>query len=144
MARYDNLTGLPNRLSLNEDLARALKHAVEAKSRCALLMIDLDRFKAVNDTLGHPVGDKLLAQVAARLKGLMERGMTCGRLGGDEFAVVLHNVPSAGDAESLAQRIIAAIRDRKSVVEGKSVSVRVDLGGGRIMKKKKKKKYAKT
>src|SRR3546814_8753534 len=80
MARYDNLTGLPNRLSLNEDLARALKHAIEAKSRCALLMIDLDRFKAVNDTLGHPVGDKLLAQVAARLKGLMERGMTCGRL----------------------------------------------------------------
>uniref|UniRef100_UPI0022BA0A7A diguanylate cyclase domain-containing protein n=1 Tax=Klebsiella pneumoniae TaxID=573 RepID=UPI0022BA0A7A len=77
----------------------------EAKSRCALLMIDLDRFKAVNDTLGHPVGDKLLAQVAARLKGLMERGMTCGRLGGDEFAVVLHNVPSADAAEDLAQRL---------------------------------------
>ena len=109
MARFDNLTGLPNRLSLHEDLDRALDHAKSAKSRCAMLMIDLDRFKAVNDTLGHPVGDKLLAQVAARLKGMMERGMTCGRLGGDEFAVVLHNVPSAVAAEELSQRIIATI-----------------------------------
>src|SRR3546814_3038986 len=95
MARFDKLTGLPNRLHLNEDLGRALTHAIEAKARCALLMIDLDRFKAVNDTLGHPTGDKLLAQVAARLKSMMERGMSCGRLGGDEFAVVLQNVASA-------------------------------------------------
>nr|WP_312846574.1 diguanylate cyclase [Sphingopyxis sp. PET50] len=103
MARFDNLTGLPNRLSLNEDLQRALTHAIDAKTRCAMLMLDLDRFKAVNDTLGHPVGDKLLAQVSARLKGMMERGMTCGQLGGDEFAIILHNVQSAEEAEALGR-----------------------------------------
>ncbi|MBU0864777.1 MAG: EAL domain-containing protein [Alphaproteobacteria bacterium] len=127
MARFDNLTGLPNRLSLNEDLARALAHALDAKARCALLIIDLDRFKAVNDTLGHPVGDKLLAQVAARLKGLMERGMTCGRLGGDEFAVVLHNVPSADAAEDLAKRLIATI-SRPYVVDNHQLFVGASIG----------------
>ena len=127
MARFDNLTGLPNRLSLHEDLARALDHAQSAKSRCAMLMIDLDRFKAVNDTLGHPVGDKLLAQVAARLKGMMERGMTCGRLGGDEFAVVLHNVPSAVAAEELAQRIIATV-SRPYVVDNHQLFVGASIG----------------
>ncbi|MDO9369953.1 MAG: EAL domain-containing protein [Sphingopyxis sp.] len=127
MARFDNLTGLPNRLSLNEDLARAMAHALDAKTRCALLIIDLDRFKAVNDTLGHPVGDKLLAQVAARLKGLMERGMTCGRLGGDEFAVVLHNVPSADAAESLAERLITTI-SRPYVVDNHQLFVGASIG----------------
>jgi diguanylate cyclase (GGDEF)-like protein/PAS domain S-box-containing protein len=127
MARFDNLTGLPNRLSLNEDLARALAHAIDAKTRCAMLMIDLDRFKAVNDTLGHPVGDKLLAQVAARLKGLMERGMTCGRLGGDEFAVVLHNVPSADAAEDLAHRLINTI-SRPYVVDNHQLFVGASIG----------------
>ncbi|ALH82100.1 putative bifunctional diguanylate cyclase/phosphodiesterase [Sphingopyxis macrogoltabida] len=127
MARFDNLTGLPNRLHLNEELARALKHANDAKSRCALLMIDLDRFKAVNDTLGHPVGDKLLAQVAARLKSMMDRGMTCGRLGGDEFAVVLQDVPSALDAEDLAQRIIAAV-SRPYVVDNHQLFVGASIG----------------
>ncbi len=127
MARFDNLTGLPNRLSLNEDISRALDHAVGAKSRCAMLMIDLDRFKAVNDTLGHPVGDKLLAQVAARLKSMMERGMTCGRLGGDEFAVVLHNVPSADAAEALARKVIAAI-SRPYVVDNHQLFVGASIG----------------
>jgi len=127
MARFDNLTGLPNRLSLNEDLARALNNALETKSRCALLMIDLDRFKAVNDTLGHPVGDKLLAQVSARLKGLIERGMTCGRLGGDEFAVVLHNVASADAAEELAKRLITSI-SRPYVVDNHQLFVGASIG----------------
>jgi diguanylate cyclase (GGDEF)-like protein/PAS domain S-box-containing protein len=127
MARFDNLTGLPNRLYLNEELARALKHAVDAKSRCALLMIDLDRFKAVNDTLGHPVGDKLLAQVAARLKGMIDRGMICGRLGGDEFAVVLQDVASALDPEELAQRIIAAV-SRPYVVDNHQLFVGASIG----------------
>jgi diguanylate cyclase (GGDEF)-like protein/PAS domain S-box-containing protein len=127
MARFDNLTGLPNRLSLHEDLGRALGQAMDAKTRCALLMIDLDRFKAVNDTLGHPVGDKLLAQVGARLKSMMERGMMCGRLGGDEFAVVLHNLPSASEAETLAQRIIATI-SRPYVVDNHQLFVGASIG----------------
>ena len=127
MARFDNLTGLPNRLHLNEDLGRALTHAIEAKARCALLMIDLDRFKAVNDTLGHPTGDKLLAQVAARLRSMMERGMTCGRLGGDEFAVVLQNVASMDAAEDLAHRIIAAL-SRPYVVDNHQLFVGASVG----------------
>ncbi len=127
MARFDNLTGLPNRLSLHEDLARALTHALEAKSRCAMMMIDLDRFKAVNDTLGHPVGDKLLAQVAARLKSMMEQGMTCGRLGGDEFAVVLHNIVSSKEIEELARRIIATI-SRPYVVDNHQLFVGASVG----------------
>ncbi len=127
MARFDNLTGLPNRLSLNEDLARALTQALDTKSRCAMLMIDLDRFKAVNDTLGHPVGDKLLAQVAARLKGILDRGMTCGRLGGDEFAVILHDVASADAAEDLAKRIIATI-SRPYVVDNHQLFVGASIG----------------
>jgi len=127
MARFDNLTGLPNRLSLNEDLERALNHAIDAKTRCAMLMLDLDRFKAVNDTLGHPVGDKLLAQVAARLKGMMDRGMTCGRLGGDEFAIILHHVPTASDAEALGQRIIAAL-SRPYVVDNHQLFVGASIG----------------
>jgi diguanylate cyclase (GGDEF)-like protein/PAS domain S-box-containing protein len=127
MARFDNLTGLPNRLSLNEDLERALSHAIEAKTRCAMLMLDLDRFKAVNDTLGHPVGDKLLAQVAARLKSMMDRGMTCGRLGGDEFAIILHNMPSASDAEALGRRVISAL-SRPYVVDNHQLFVGASIG----------------
>src|SRR3546814_13444418 len=88
------------------------------------MILDLDRFKAVNDTLGHPVGDKLLAQVAARLRSIMERGMTCGRLGGDEFAIVLPNVPGAKEAEDLAHRIIAT-PSRPYVVANRSEERRV-------------------
>ena len=127
MARFDNLTGLPNRLSLHEDLERALSQAINAKTRCAMMMLDLDRFKAVNDTLGHPVGDKLLAQVAARLKSMMERGMTCGRLGGDEFAIILHNMPSVDEAEALGQRIIAAL-SRPYVVDNHQLFVGASIG----------------
>ena len=127
MARFDNLTGLPNRLSLHEDLGRALAHAQGMKARCALMMIDLDRFKAVNDTLGHPTGDQLLAQVATRLKSLMGSDMTCGRLGGDEFAVVLHDVSSAAEAEAIAHRIIAVL-SRPYVVDNHQLFVGASIG----------------
>ena len=73
LARYDTLTGLPNRLMLTEALGEAMRYAEQWRTRCAFLMIDLDRFKAVNDTLGHQVGDQLLAQVSARLKRHDER-----------------------------------------------------------------------
>ena len=88
MARYDTLTGLPNRLMVNETLARAMMDAEKWTGRCAFMMIDLDRFKAVNDTLGHPIGDRLLSRVSERLAQLMGKNELCGRLGGDEFAVV--------------------------------------------------------
>ncbi|WP_315900233.1 putative bifunctional diguanylate cyclase/phosphodiesterase [Qipengyuania aquimaris] len=109
LARYDTLTQLPNRLQLNEALGKALTYAEQWRTRCAFLMIDLDRFKAVNDSLGHLVGDRLLAQVAARLKPLMDEGELVGRLGGDEFGVVIRDASDRRRADTLAKSIIAAL-----------------------------------
>ncbi|MEE4450437.1 putative bifunctional diguanylate cyclase/phosphodiesterase [Novosphingobium resinovorum] len=106
MARYDTLTGLPNRMMLTETLASALEDAARWRTRCAFLMIDLDRFKAVNDTLGHHVGDQLLARVSERLKEQMTENELCGRLGGDEFAVVIRDVTDATHIERVAKRVI--------------------------------------
>lgn len=100
MARYDTLTGLPNRLHITEALGDAMAEADRWRGRCAFLMIDLDRFKAVNDTLGHPIGDRLLTRVAERLRSIMTDNEVCGRLGGDEFAVV---VKDANDPQRLAK-----------------------------------------
>lgn len=109
MARYDTLTGLPNRMLLTETLAGALEASERWRSRCAFLMIDLDRFKAVNDTLGHIVGDKLLARVSQRLRDELNDKALCGRLGGDEFAVVVQDVSDITEVEEIAQRIIARL-----------------------------------
>jgi diguanylate cyclase (GGDEF)-like protein/PAS domain S-box-containing protein len=111
LARYDTLTQLPNRLQLTEALGEALRYAVQWRTRCALLMVDLDRFKAVNDSLGHMTGDKLLAQVSARLQSLMGENQMCGRLGGDEFAIVIRDASSAGVVGDLAQRVIQRLSD---------------------------------
>jgi diguanylate cyclase (GGDEF)-like protein/PAS domain S-box-containing protein len=109
LARYDTLTGLPNRMMVIDAVASALAAARDGGPQCAFLMIDLDRFKAVNDTLGHPVGDQLLAQVAARLKVLMTRNTLCGRLGGDEFCVVVRDASEKGLIHGLAQAIISDV-----------------------------------
>ena len=106
LARYDTLTNLPNRLMLNEALGEAMRYARQWRSRCAFLMIDLDRFKAVNDSLGHQVGDRLLEQVASRLQELCSDIAVCGRLGGDEFAVVIRDASDKTVVESVAQKII--------------------------------------
>ena len=106
LARYDTLTGLPNRLMLNEALGDALRYAKQWRTRCAFLMIDLDRFKAVNDSLGHLVGDQLLAQVSFRLKELMDDGALCGRLGGDEFAIVVRDASEKSRVADIARRVI--------------------------------------
>src|SRR5690606_4898622 len=106
LARYDTLTGLPNRLMLTEALAEAMRYAQQWRTRCAFLMIDLDRFKAVNDSLGHLVGDELLAHVAARLKGLMSENELCGRLGGDEFAIVIRDATDKRRVDAVAQAVI--------------------------------------
>ncbi len=106
LARYDTLTGLPNRLMLNEALGDALRYSNQWRSRCAFLMIDLDRFKAVNDSLGHLVGDQLLAQVSKRLKSLMTENETCGRLGGDEFAIVIRDASEKGLVDKVARTVI--------------------------------------
>ena len=109
LARFDTLTGLPNRLQLTEALEAGMRRADQFRSRCAFLMIDLDRFKAINDTLGHLVGDRLLERVAERLGTLVGDTGVCGRLGGDEFAVVLTQGVDSDKIHAVAHRIIAGL-----------------------------------
>ncbi|MGX7895855.1 putative bifunctional diguanylate cyclase/phosphodiesterase [Tsuneonella sp. HG222] len=109
LARYDTLTGLPNRLMVTESLKEALKYSEQWRTRCGFLMIDLDRFKAVNDSLGHQYGDQLLAQVSQRLEMLATDNEMCGRLGGDEFAVVIRDASDRGAVERFAASIIETL-----------------------------------
>ncbi len=111
LARYDTLTSLPNRLQLTEALGEALRYAGQWRTRCALLMVDLDRFKAVNDSLGHMTGDRLLAQVSSRLQGLMGENQLCGRLGGDEFAIVIRDASAPGVVDEVARRVIERLSE---------------------------------
>ncbi len=106
MARYDTLTGLPNRMMVTEALGEAMRYADQWRTRCAFLMIDLDRFKAVNDTLGHLVGDQLLARVSERLKTIVTDNELCGRLGGDEFAIVVRDASDHNRVERVAHAVI--------------------------------------
>ncbi len=105
MAQYDQLTQLPNRELLRDRLRAALAHARTVHGHMALLYVDLDRFKQVNDTHGHAVGDMLLQTVANRLKGCVRETDTVARIGGDEFVVLLHSVHAAEDADSVAGKI---------------------------------------
>ena len=136
MARYDTLTGLPNRLMVNETLSRAMADAEKWSGRCAFMMIDLDRFKAVNDTLGHPIGDRLLGRVSERLAQLMGDNAMCGRLGGDEFAVVVRDASDPAAVERLARSIIETLSrpyevDAHTLHVGASVGLAVGPRDGR-------------
>jgi diguanylate cyclase (GGDEF)-like protein len=110
MAHYDALTGLPNRVLFRELLERELER-VHHGEQCAVLYIDVDEFKSVNDTLGHPIGDELLKAVAARLRGCVGERDCVARLGGDEFAVVQTAVRDPADARGLVTQIYQAIRE---------------------------------
>lgn len=127
LARYDTLTSLPNRLQLTEALGEALQYADEWRTRCAFLMIDLDRFKSINDSLGHLVGDRLLAQVSARLQGLMVDGQLCGRLGGDEFAVVIRDATDHRIIEKVARVIIESLSE-PYIVDNHTLYVGASVG----------------
>ena len=136
MARFDTLTGLPNRLMINETLVRAMAEAEKWGRRCAFMMIDLDRFKAVNDTLGHPVGDRLLSRVSERLAQLMGDHAMCGRLGGDEFAVVVRDATDSAAVEKLAKSIIETLSrpyevDQHTLYIGASVGLATGPRDGR-------------
>jgi diguanylate cyclase (GGDEF)-like protein len=106
MARYDTLTGLPNRLHVSEAVTEALAGAERWRSRCGFMIIGLDRFKHINDTLGHPIGDRLLDRAAERLQSLMTENELCGRLGGDEFGIVFKDGSDQARLERLAARLI--------------------------------------
>jgi diguanylate cyclase (GGDEF)-like protein len=127
LARFDSLTGLPNRAMMRQTLDEALRNAAHRQRGCALLMIDLDRFKNVNDTLGHPVGDALLRQVADRLKSVMGNHGQVGRLGGDEFQAVLPGAVDIGLLESLARTLIEQV-SRDYSIEGHKVTIGASAG----------------
>ena len=110
LAENDALTGLPNRVLFQDRLQQAIDQADRLNSLVAVMVLDLDRFKDVNDTMGHPAGDELLVQVARRLEECGRKTDTIARLGGDEFAVIATNLKSPFDAEHLARRIVDALR----------------------------------
>ncbi|MCB1883174.1 MAG: EAL domain-containing protein [Geminicoccaceae bacterium] len=122
LARHDPLTDLPNRRHFLESLSRAV-----GQGPVALLCLDLDRFKPVNDTLGHPIGDALLRVVAERLCGAVRKGDTVARLGGDEFAVLLEGLDVAGATDGLARRLVDLI-GRTYIVDGHMINIGVSVG----------------
>jgi diguanylate cyclase (GGDEF)-like protein/PAS domain S-box-containing protein len=109
LAHHDPLTALPNRFSLQERLEHALGFCKRNNRQLALMLIDLDHFKSINDTLGHQVGDKLLMQVAARLRDSVRESDIVARLGGDEFVVVLADIDAPADAASVADKIVKSV-----------------------------------
>jgi diguanylate cyclase (GGDEF)-like protein len=127
LARFDSLTSLPNRAMMRQTLDEALRNAAHRQKGCALFMIDLDRFKNVNDTLGHPIGDALLRQVADRLKSVMGNHGQVGRLGGDEFQAVFPGTVDIGLLESLARTLIEQT-SRPYMIEGYKVTIGASVG----------------
>jgi diguanylate cyclase (GGDEF)-like protein len=127
MAYFDMLTGLPNRRMFNEQLRRLLAGQQRGQGGFALLLIDLDGFKQVNDTLGHAVGDALLVAIAAQLRQLVRETDLAARLGGDEFAVLLANSTDISAIESSCARIVTKIGE-PMVVAGHSVRVGASIG----------------
>jgi diguanylate cyclase (GGDEF)-like protein len=126
-AYYDELTGLPNRHLLQDRFKIAVALAARHDQYAALLFIDLDHFKKVNDTLGHLAGDRLLQQVAARLAGGIRASDTACRLGGDEFVVLLAGLSGRDAAEAVAKNL-RMILAAAYVVEGTEVAITVSLG----------------
>ena len=127
LAHHDPLTDLPNRLLFTDRAEQALASAQIHKRGCALLMLDLDHFKIINDSLGHNVGDQLLKAVGERLQGLFGPGVTLARLGGDEFAVLAESCPQVVQAAALAQRIIDSMK-QPFVFNGHQLFVSVSIG----------------
>jgi diguanylate cyclase (GGDEF)-like protein/PAS domain S-box-containing protein len=127
LAHHDPLTDLPNRLLFSDRAEQALASAQNHKRGCALLMLDLDHFKMINDSLGHNVGDRLLKAVAARLQALFGPGISLARLGGDEFAVLAESCPQPVQAAALAQRILDALKEPFSI-DGNQLFINASLG----------------
>jgi diguanylate cyclase (GGDEF)-like protein len=127
LAQFDALTGLPNRSLFLDRFDQTLAAGERNQWRIGVLFIDLDHFKAVNDTLGHAAGDRLLIQVSHRLKECVRTGDTVGRLSGDEFAIVLVNLSRTEDARLVAQKVVAALR-LPFVLEADEVHISASVG----------------
>jgi len=128
LANYDTLTGLPNRTLLAERLSRAIIRARREDSRVAVLFIDLDHFKEINDSLGHAAGDRLLKAAATRLQAVVGPTDTVARLGGDEFTIIVEDLDSIASAERLAREMLAAFGTSLEVDERHDVSITPSIG----------------
>ncbi|MEH2120834.1 EAL domain-containing protein [Nostoc sp.] len=126
-ALHDLLTGLPNRLLFNELLGKTLPNATRNGESLAVIFLDLDRFKVINDTLGHTLGDQLLQSVTQRLKDLLRGGDTIARWGGDEFTILLPRVNDIEEVNQVAQRILQALEDAFHL-QGHELYVTASLG----------------
>jgi len=127
LARYDDLTGLANRTQFREQIDGILQPVRKGQSQIAVHLIDLDRFKSVNDTLGHPIGDKLLRLVATRLTTVIGPADTITRFGGDEFVVLQTGATRRQDAEWLAQRLARALSDHFEI-DGHRIDIGASIG----------------
>lgn len=127
LAYHDPLTGLPNRRLLDDRLKQALHAAQRRQRSLAVMLIDLDGFKRVNDSLGHRAGDSVLREVAGRLGGCVRKADTLARQGGDEFAVVLSDVQSEADCNVVADKILRAL-EKDFRVDGESFSIGASMG----------------
>jgi len=127
LALHDHLTGLPNRRLYQDRLAVALERARRAEAKAALLVVDLDRFKQVNDTMGHHVGDLVLQQVAAMFSARVRRSDTVARTGGDEFSIILEEPTSREDAIRVGEAL-KLILDESMQIEGKEIRVGASIG----------------
>ncbi len=127
-ATHDHLTDLPNRILLLDRLEQALHSAQREKRKLAVLLLDLDRFKEINDTLGHYQGDRLLKHVSSRLKHVVREADTLARLGGDEFAVVLHHLATLDDIHTVVTKIRKALAP-SYMLDGLNLDVQASIGG---------------
>jgi diguanylate cyclase (GGDEF)-like protein/PAS domain S-box-containing protein len=127
MALYDALTGLSNRHRMTSHLENTLAAFKQAKRSCAVMMLDLDRFKEVNDTLGHPAGDELLKQVAERIGRVVDRSCELGRLGGDEFQIILPDIDDRGQLGEVGKKVIDIVSQPYSL-EGARCVIGVSVG----------------
>jgi diguanylate cyclase (GGDEF)-like protein len=127
IANNDSLTGLPNRRLLEDRMVQALKAAKRSRDIVAVLFLDLDFFKAVNDTHGHPIGDQLLKFVAARLTQLLRKEDTVARVGGDEFVILLPNLPNELQAIATAEKVVSALVNPFQVA-GHTLKIGVSVG----------------
>ncbi len=127
MAYHDALTGLPNRALCNDRLEMAMANALRNEKKVAVMMLDLDKFKQVNDALGHKIGDLLLIAVAERLTGVLRKSDTVARMGGDEFLVILPEIVNDDDAGIISEKIVAVFQ-RPFQLEANELSVTTSVG----------------
>lgn len=128
MATHDELTGLPNRTLLRDRLSHSLADAQRNQRHGALLLLDLDHFKMVNDSHGHPVGDQLLREIGTRLASCVKATDTLSRLGGDEFVVLLERIVRPEEAALVAERILSSLVNRPFYLFGNEIRVRASIG----------------